>query len=87
MYKTKYEKLHRGIGPDPLLYNEDDSTPYTGMATSWYKNGQVKFEGRYKNGVLNGTSTWWNRNGQKEHEAVYVNGKLEIFCSNKGVRA
>jgi len=74
MDKIKYENLHRGKGTDTLLYNEEDSTPYTGMATSWYKNGQPRFEARYKNGVLNGKVTWFQRNGQIEYEAIYVNG-------------
>lgn len=83
---TKFEKLHRGKGLDSLLYNEDDSTPFTGIAKSWYNNGQIKFEGSYKNGVLNGKATWWQRNGQKELESVYVNGKLEIFCSDSELK-
>lgn len=68
------------MGTDTLLYNEDDEIPYTGIAISWYKNGQVKFKGRYKNGVLNGKATWWRRNGEVEHEATYSRGKLKIFC-------
>jgi antitoxin component YwqK of YwqJK toxin-antitoxin module len=82
MDKIKYEKLKKGNGADILLYKEGESTPFTGTATSWYKTGQVRFEGRYKNGVLNGKSTWWMRNGQKEYEATYSNGKLKVFCSD-----
>jgi antitoxin component YwqK of YwqJK toxin-antitoxin module len=81
MDKIKYEKLHKGIGTDSLLYNGYDTIPFTGMATSWYKNGQMKFQGQYENGILNGKATWWSRDGRIEHEAVYVNGKLDIFCS------
>ena len=44
MEHVKYENLHIGMGKDTLLYNEDDTTPYTGKATSRYKNGQVRFE-------------------------------------------
>jgi antitoxin component YwqK of YwqJK toxin-antitoxin module len=82
MENVKYEDLHRGKLKDPLLYHGDDDTPFTGIATSWYKNGQVKFECQYKAGVLNGTFTWYHRNGEIEHKAVYVNGKLEQFCSD-----
>jgi antitoxin component YwqK of YwqJK toxin-antitoxin module len=76
MEKINYDKLHRGNGSDISLYKRGESTPYTGKATSWYKNGQVKFEGMYKNGTLHGKATWWLRNGQKEYEATYINGKI-----------
>ena len=82
MAKTDFNKLHKGKLSDPLIYSEDDTTPFTGLATSWYKNGQVKFEGRYKKGVLNGKATWWHSNGQKEHEATYINGKLASLCAD-----
>ena len=81
MLNVKYEKLHRVAGKDSLLFNADDPSPYTGIASSWYKNGQCRFQGRYKNGVLHGKSTWWHRNGRIEYEAVYVNGKLKEFIS------
>lgn len=77
MEHVKYENLHSGMGTDTLLYNEDDTTPYTGRATSRYKNGQVRFEASYKNGVLNGKATWFHRDGQIEYEAVYVKGILK----------
>ena len=72
----KFEKLQRGNGPDILMYKRGEITPYTGKVTSWYKNGQVKFEGIYKNGTLHGKSTWWRRNGQKEYETTYINGVM-----------
>jgi len=77
MEKIKYEELlHRGKGSDVLLYKQGDSTPYTGKATILYKNGQMKFEGVYKNGALHGIATWWHRDGKKEYEATYINGKM-----------
>lgn len=82
MEVIKYEELHRGKLKDPLLYHGDDDIPFTGTAISRYKNGQVKFECHYKNGVLNGTFTWFLRNGEIEHEAVYLNGRMKQFCSD-----
>jgi len=76
MEKIKYEKLKRGHGADPLLYKQGETTPYTGIATARYKNGQIKFEAMYKNGTLHGKSSWWHRNGHKEYEATYKNGKI-----------
>jgi len=82
MGHTKYENLRKGKVSDHLLYDGNDSTPFTGTATSRYKNGRIKFEGRYKNGVLDGKATWWHSDGKIEHEATYVNGRLEIFCTD-----
>ena len=86
MENSKHEKLKRGNGSDTLLYKEGESTPFTGLATSLYKTGQVRFKGRYQNGVLNGNATWWLRNGQKEYEATYSNGKLKVFCSDSELK-
>ena len=83
MEKINYEKLQRGNGPDILMYKRGESTPFTGKATNWYKTGQVKFEGMYKNGTLNGKSTWWRRNGLKEYEAIYINGVLSKTLKNR----
>jgi antitoxin component YwqK of YwqJK toxin-antitoxin module len=86
MENSKHEKLKRGNGSDTLLYIEGETTPFTGLATSLYKTGQVRFKGRYQNGVLNGNATWWMRNGQKEYEATYSNGKLKAFCSDSELK-
>ena len=84
MDKIQYEKLVRGKGSDILLYKEGETKPFTGLATSWYKTGQVRFEVRYRNGILDGKATWWRRNGQKEYETTYTNGKAESFSLDSG---
>jgi periplasmic protein TonB len=43
----------------------------------WYKNGQVKDETNYTNGVLNGKSLSWYENGQIKSETTYLNNEAE----------
>ncbi len=74
MIEINYDELKKGKGEDHLLYRTGETKPYTGKANSWYKTGQIKFQGDYKNGVLHGTSTWWARNGTMEYEATYDKG-------------
>jgi antitoxin component YwqK of YwqJK toxin-antitoxin module/predicted esterase len=41
----------------------------------YYKNGQKKFVGGYKNGNKHGKWIYWYKNGNKEREEEYKNGK------------
>ena len=43
----------------------------------WYKNGQVKNETNYTNGVQTGKSISWHENGQMKSETIYFNNKVE----------
>lgn len=43
----------------------------------WYKNGQVKNETYFINGVLTGKSVSYYENGQIESESTYLNNKVE----------
>ena len=46
-----------------------------GPWTSWYRNGQRKVAGRYREDVPVGKFTWWYENGQKQAEGEYVDGE------------
>ena len=41
----------------------------------WYRNGQKKEEGTYKDGKEDGLWTGWYDNGQKEIEGTFKDGK------------
>jgi antitoxin component YwqK of YwqJK toxin-antitoxin module len=43
---------------------------------NWYKHGQKKSEGTYKNGKLDGKITRWSENGQKSSEDTYKDGEM-----------
>lgn len=46
-----------------------------GKETSWYRNGNKRFEKNYSNGILNGSSNEWFNNGNKKLELNYTKGK------------
>jgi len=43
----------------------------------YFENGQLKFEGSFKNGEKDGIHRWWYRDGQLEFEGVFKNGKKD----------
>jgi len=43
----------------------------------YYDNGQIKYEGNYKDDKVDGKWTWWYENGQKELESNYKDGKRD----------
>jgi len=48
-----------------------------GKYTLWYENGQIKFQGNFKDGKKEGKLTWWYDNGQIESEQNWKDGKKE----------
>lgn len=42
--------------------------------TAYYRNGQKKVEGRYREDLPVGKFSWWYENGQKQAEGEYVDG-------------
>ena len=54
----------------------NEVTPFTGLAQSFYENGQKKLEFNYKDGKKDGLQTKWWENGQKGSEENYKDGKL-----------
>ena len=52
--------------------------PINGLSTDYYKNGQIKSEGNYKDcGIKDGIWTYWHKNGQKESEIKYKDGERD----------
>ena len=53
---------------------------------SYWENGNVKSELRYKDDKLNGKAVWYYENGHKEQEVFYednvLNGPLKRWYSN-----
>ncbi len=45
-----------------------------GPAVEWYRNGQLKMRGQYREGTRHGHFAWWHPNGQKQAEGTYANG-------------
>jgi antitoxin component YwqK of YwqJK toxin-antitoxin module len=49
---------------------------HDGAWTGWYENGNINYEGNYKQGLKEGTWTWYNNKGVKIQEEIYKNGLL-----------
>jgi len=47
------------------------------ISTTWYENGQIMTEEKYKDDKLDGKSTAWYENGQKWVEVNYKDGKKD----------
>jgi hypothetical protein len=45
-----------------------------GYFRKWYDNGQLEWEGRFDNGLIQGKATTWYRNGQLHFTGVYRHG-------------
>lgn len=46
-----------------------------GPYTTWYENGQVKEEGHYRLGAIEGRVTLYHENGRKKAEGEYRKGR------------
>ena len=47
-----------------------------GMYKEWWGNGQIKFSGRFKNGLATGRCQWWYGNGRIEADEGRLKGQL-----------
>lgn len=62
-----------------LKDNSDDiealpKTKLEGLTQVWFQNGQLRFKGNYRNGMLEGLTNVWFQNGQLNSEQIYKNG-------------
>ena len=62
---------------DGLRLMKTDSTLVTGKVVIWYKNEQLSFEAKFKDGRANGRSKAWFKNGQLEAEVSWKEGKQD----------
>ena len=53
---------------------------FTGQYLDWYENGQLWYEGNYKDGKLHGKCLGWYENSEKEYEFNYKNGGRHGKC-------
>ena len=58
-----------------IVYQDNETDPYTGAINSYYTNGQKASEESYVDGKKQGKSRGWHENGQRKLEILYVDGK------------
>ena len=68
--RVLYSELEEG---EVYLYKGEK---YTGLAISFYDNGQLAFASSYKDGKLNGWWRKWEENGSLFLETEYVDGEM-----------
>jgi len=68
--RVLFSELEEG---EAYLYKEQK---YTGLAISFYDNGQLAFAASYKDGKLNGWWRKWEENGFLFLETEYVDGEM-----------
>ena len=68
--RVLYSELEEG---EVYLY---EGEKYTGLAISFYDNGQLAFASSYKDGKLNGWWRKWEENGSLFLETEYVDGEM-----------
>ena len=64
-------------GPDPRKYYDNETEPYTGVATYKYKDGGYRTR-IFKGGVFHGESRLWWPNGNLSEVVIYKDGVKNI---------
>jgi len=59
---------------DGRRYQQDESTPFTGVMTEVYGNGMLQSRSVISNGLLEGLSEGWYTNGCKQVEEIFRGG-------------
>ncbi len=65
-----------------IHYEVNKESPYTGKFISEYSNGQIKKQGNFKKGILNGNYKEYYSNGQLKTSTVYKNGIINGIYSS-----
>ena len=66
---------NKGKSRDILMYYE--SVLFNGIGFNIYSNGQLWFEGNFKDGKEDGVHKFWYKNGQLKSESNHIDGKRE----------
>ena len=63
---------------DDLVYDDEKTlNPFTGYTQDFHANGQLWFEGNYKNGKQEGLHQSFHENGQLQQKGNYKEGKQD----------
>ena len=79
-----FDSIERRNG---LIYQLNESEPYSGLTKMMYDSGQVQGLAQFKDGKPDGPATAWYENGQKSAERTYKDGKpdgLQTYWHKNG---
>ena len=75
--RVLYDELtNKGTEEKPIMYFE--GALFNGVGFGVYPDGQLQYESRFKNGVLDGLFKTWYENGQLEFEFNFKDGSQYI---------
>ena len=84
--RVLYDELtNKGTEEKPIMYFE--GALFNGVGFGVYPDGQLFYENRFKNGVLDGLAKSWYRNGQFEGEANFKDGERVVTDLEKEMEA
>jgi antitoxin component YwqK of YwqJK toxin-antitoxin module len=68
--------------PEPAKCFSATPDGLEGEAVAYYRDGNLRWKGRYKNGCCTGTWEYWDQNGNRVIEANYSHDTLTgPYCS------
>ena len=69
-------------------YDKKSNELFTGKASWILRYNNQKFEGSYKNGLLNGKSKIWHQNGNLAQETIHEKGEMisKISWDENGIK-
>ena len=72
------ERIHEGelVERRGIFYVPTEAEPFTGTVNEYHPNGELSFEGVYKDGKSVREVAWWD-NGILMIESHYIDGELE----------
>lgn len=71
--ELKFKRQHR----ERIAFLKKDNQPYTGIATSFFDNGQKKYEAYYWNGKKHGPDYTWAKTGELKEETHWLNNQKQ----------
>ena len=63
------------LDKDGIKYSSKTNTPYNGIWTNYFENGEISSEIFYVDGKRNGKTIYYNKNGNKQGNGNYKNGE------------
>lgn len=69
-FSGKYKVVYNNTNLPKAVFSYKNGE-VKGIATAFYKNGNKKWEGEYKNGMLEGKWIFWNENGTIKYELFF----------------
>ena len=85
LYSQRKFDINNLIDSGGLKYAPNDDEPYTGKVLDFYENGQKKFDGNYRKGLMNGEWTYYHENGKFHAQGRFIDGDGSNSSESSGI--